>query len=607
MKHTYFLALLFSAFTTVLHAQETLIDTVYISDIRLKDAEKSQKIIRISKDELLNNPVNLSEVLRFQTPFYIRENGRGMAASPSFRGTTAQQTAFLWNGIPVNSLFLGQADVNNIGLLNYDHIAVKPGGGSISYGTGAVGGSVHLNNSLSFNKGFNGDLFAEYGSFETLNSSVKLNYNTDKVSFQLNTAYTESENDYEVPALQYVNRNGKYRQQSFGLSSGYRFNTGNVLYFHSQMSDGLRYFPVFFEEDTKTKYLTQGFRSLLHWDHQNQHFSNHLKLAFLEEQFRHFADIEKTESTGSGGQLFMVKNDASWTRIKNLVLILQTEFQHQKAEGFQSGKSNPKRNLGAAALVVKKQWGKSIYTEGAIRKDFIENMNSPLLFSFGSQIKAAPFYTIKLNISKNFRIPTFNDLYWEPGGNPDLKPEHSVQIELGNEFQYKNFTVEIVPYYLRVSDLIQWMPGNTIWTPFNTNEAESYGAEVYGNFFAKIGNHQLKLKSAYTYTLSKDLETQKSLMYVPKHKFSGTASFMTKFGSIFIQGMFTGLTFTSTDENRRTALNPSTVINAGVQITLSPHLQLGIRANNIFNEVYQTSQHYPMPFRNFGISLRSQF
>lgn len=85
MKHTYFLALLFSAFTTVLHAQETLIDTVYISDIRLKYAEKSQKIIRISKDELLNNPVNLSEVLRFQTPFYIRENGRGMAASPSFR------------------------------------------------------------------------------------------------------------------------------------------------------------------------------------------------------------------------------------------------------------------------------------------------------------------------------------------------------------------------------------------------------------------------------------------------------------------------------------------------------------------------------------------
>ena len=36
-------------------------------------------------------------------------------------------------------------------------------------------------------------------------------------------------------------------------------------------------------------------------------------------------------------------------------------------------------------------------------------------------------------------MPTFNDLYWEGSGNPDLKPESSYQAEIGNEFIYKEF------------------------------------------------------------------------------------------------------------------------------------------------------------------------
>ena len=101
-----YLGYFFSFFSIITFSQERVIDTVIIFDKHINQANKSQKIIKISFEDFTKNTTNLSDVLRFQTPVYIKENGRGMVSSPSFRGTTAQQTAFVWNGINVNSMFL---------------------------------------------------------------------------------------------------------------------------------------------------------------------------------------------------------------------------------------------------------------------------------------------------------------------------------------------------------------------------------------------------------------------------------------------------------------------------------------------------------------------
>ena len=180
-------------------AQEKAIDTVYIFDNQLKNSKKFHKIETLNQEDLLKNTTNLSEVLRFQSPVYIKENGRGMVSSPSFRGTTAQQTAFVWNGININSIFLGQGDVNNLNLLGYDQLEVKSGGGSVIYGSGAIGGTIHLNNELSFNKGFRSSLFVEGGSYNTINTFLKTSYSDDQLSIKVSGNFVKSDNDYEVP------------------------------------------------------------------------------------------------------------------------------------------------------------------------------------------------------------------------------------------------------------------------------------------------------------------------------------------------------------------------------------------------------------------------
>ena len=54
-------------------AQEQAIDTVFIFDKQLNSSKKFQKITLLQEDDLLRNTTNLSEVLRFQSPVYIKE------------------------------------------------------------------------------------------------------------------------------------------------------------------------------------------------------------------------------------------------------------------------------------------------------------------------------------------------------------------------------------------------------------------------------------------------------------------------------------------------------------------------------------------------------
>ena len=132
----------------------TRLQTVYVADNTLKKFSNSQRVFVLNDSIIAKNQLSLTSLLNFNSPIYFKENGLGMVSSPSFRGTTAQQTAVIWNGININSQLNGQTDFNVISTSNYNTIAVRSGGGSVIYGSSAIGGSVHLNNELEFKNQF---------------------------------------------------------------------------------------------------------------------------------------------------------------------------------------------------------------------------------------------------------------------------------------------------------------------------------------------------------------------------------------------------------------------------------------------------------------------
>ena len=102
-------------------------------------------------------------------------------------------------------------------------------------------------------------------------------------------------------------------------------------------------------------------------------------------------------------------------------------------------------------------------------------------------------------------MPTYNDLFWEGSGNPDLKPETSYQAEIGNEFFTKNFSVSLTTYYNSIKDLLRWVPTEGTggaWSPENTDKVRAYGAEILLEWRPKIENNPFKVNGTYAYTVS---------------------------------------------------------------------------------------------------------
>ncbi|SEH29045.1 TonB-dependent receptor plug domain-containing protein [Chryseobacterium culicis] len=602
------LVLLFSSYGCFLFGQEKAIDTVYVFDNQMNRVKLFHPIKTITAEDAEKNSSNLSELLRFQSQVFIKENGRGAVSSPSFRGTTAQQTAFVWNGININSNFLGQGDINNIALFGYDQIGIKAGGGSVIYGSGAIGGSIHLNNTLDFNKGFQGSLFSEVASFNTYNNFVKGSYSNDKLSFKASGNYSVSENNYEVSDLNYINRNGNYYNTTFNVGASYKVTNDHKISWQSQFFDSSQHYPVYEETGTKTKYKTQSVRSLLSWDWNRAKFSNSLKAAYTEENFQYFGSLNQPKSSGGTGKNYIFKNDFNYFLNSKWNFNVIGEFQVNKGEGYQSGISNVSRNVGSISGLLRYFATKDLRFEGGFKKDFVEDVKSPLMYSFSGKWRAAKWYDVSVNVSKNFRFPSFNDIYYEPGGNKDLRPETSTQVDMTNEFKAGDFRLTLSPYYMNITDLIVWLPTALgYWQAYNINKSESYGLESQLSFSKQLGKHKIYANAGYYYAKSIDKETGLQRPYVPMHRGNANLDYEYGFFRFFAQALLNGVTYTTSDEKRSEAIDPYFLLNMGASATLAKKYTLGFKVNNLTDTYYKTVSFYPLPKRNYSVYATIHF
>jgi iron complex outermembrane receptor protein len=607
------LLLLCSSFGGFLFGQEKAVDTVYIFDSQMKKVKLFHPVRTITPKDIEKNSTNLSELLRFQSSIYIKENGRGAVSSPSFRGTTAQQTAFVWNGININSSFLGQGDVNNIPLFGYDQIDIKAGGGSVVYGSGAIGGSIHLNNILDFNSGFKASVYSEAASFDTYNNFAQAAFSNEKLSVKVSGSYITSQNDYKVPEFVvgntgFHNTNGRYYNTSVNIGVAYKIADHQTISWQNQTFDASQHYPIFELNGNKTKYKAQTLRSLIAWDINKNNLSNSLKMAYTEDNFQYFADLNQPKASGADGKNYIFKNDFNYFITPKININAIGEFQMNKGKGYGSGLETVSRNVGSLSGLIRYFATKDLRFEAGIKKDFVEDISSPLLYSFSGKWNAVKWYHVGINFSKNFRYPSFNDLYWQPGGNLDLVPETSVNIDMNHEFSFGDFKIALSPYYMDIKNLINWLPTSLgYWAPFNTYRVESYGLESQVTWNKTFGKHALRLDGGYTYSKSVNKDTDLQRMYVPMHKAVGNIEYGYSLFKVYAQGMFNGLTYTTSDEKRSAAIDPYFILNAGISASLFKKYTLGFKVNNVTDTYYQTVSLYPMPKRNYSVYATINF
>lgn len=581
------------------------LEEVVLSDVHLFRNSETNTVQVLNDSVLQQNPPTLTSVLKFNSPIYFRENGPGMVASASFRGTTASQTAVVWNGININSQFTGQTDFNTILTSGYEHVAIRAGGGSVLYGSGAIGGSVHLNNRFRFNNGFNNEVRLRYGSFDTWFANIDSEFSTEKLSLQLNIARHDSQNDFPYPNSEKNNENGDYSNTGINAAVAYLLNSSNSFRFYSSYYDGERGFSGTLTAPSRSKYEDLNSRNLLEWKSYFDEFTSTLRLAYLDEYYKYFENRNSDNFSYGRAKTGVVKYDLEYDLNHDKKIFALLEYQSTAGEGTNL-QGSQKRNTGSAGLLFTHNLYPLKY-EISARAEFSDRYDSPLLFSAGASYAVSGDYLVKVNISRNYRIPTFNDLFWQSGGNLDLEPEKSLQAEVGQELQISNLQLKLTAYIIDTEDLLRWVPSTDgIWRPENTEKARNYGVEVTADWSRNWNGHLLNFSSTYAYIQALDQKTAKQLIYVPEHKVTASAGYGFGRFSSYFQMLYNGKVFTSSDN--RYSLDSYMVGNTGIGYALvRKKLELDLEVQNIFKVSYQSMPSRPMAGRSFFSTLTFKF
>ncbi len=606
-KQVFIIFLIFGCSYTAFAQLDSIqnLDEVVLSDIKLSRYASGYKITVLNDSIIEKNQWSLTSLLRFNSTIYFKENGYGMVSSPSFRGTNASQTAVIWNGININSQLNGQVDFNTINTSNYNSVEIRSGGGGVQYGSGAIGGTVHLSNQLKFQKHTNHKLGLGYGSFETKNLNYGFSKGTNRWSVDAAVTYVDSENNYKYLGTGKTNINGEFDNLSVNFNAGYLLNDKNVLKLYHQTFYGNRQFSGTLVAPSKNKYEDKNYRSLLEWVFFNKNYSSKIKFAHLLEEFKFFEN--KDSDRYSLGRVNSFIANHNFDLKINKTLDLRTILEASKYIGEGDSFGNPSRENFSATALLKHQLTERFIYGINIRKDFTTDFNSPLVFAMDVDYRLTNFYSWKFNVSKNYRVPTFNDLFWQPGGNLNLVPESSYQIDFGQALAYKFASARLNGYYIRTKDMIQWVPDNRgLFRPQNINEVVNYGLEVELELKNKIGEHFFNLSSNYSYTISENEATKKQLIYVPFHKINLNFGYAYKNFEFTYQHLFNGEVSIIGGQ-----LDGFNVDNLGVSCIIPwskvMASTINFNLNNLYNTAYQNVALRPMPNRNYQLQLTLNF
>ncbi len=560
--------------------------------------------VSVLKDSL-NTVQNLNDILQENENIYFKQYGNGMVSSISFRGSGAQHTAVYYNGIPINSSLNGQTDFNTISANNYNQIDVKKGGGSSVLGSGAIGGAINLQDNITYNLENKTNLNFGFGSYKTIKSALVNEFSNDTFYNKTSASLYQSDNDYPFLNNNLKNENGEFKNHHVKTVFGYKLNSKNQFEAFLKYSYNNRNLSRTITTPSNAKLIDKNYRFITSWKYKKIGYNSALKLAFLQENYQYYFDKNQENYSYGNAKNYILKYDFNY-RIHTKTRLIGGIFNNLAiANG--SNLVSKTTNVFEAFSLLHYRANSKIKTNISIRKGFSSIYKIPFIYAFDGKIDFSKKIHLKINHNTNYRLPTFNDLYWNPGGNPNLKPEFSTSSEINLHVNTKNIDFNIGSYFTKSKNLIQWQPvTNTFWKPFNIQNVEIFGSEFQATYKTKIKQNLFKLNTQLSYTISKDTALDKELIYTPNILATNSITYQYNSWFLFVNQRYNGKVYT-TSSNTNT-VSDYFLYNLKLSKTIKKYnINITLKWNNIFNKEYQIIAFRPMPNQNFEVSLNYKF
>ncbi|OFY62689.1 MAG: hypothetical protein A3H98_06040 [Bacteroidetes bacterium RIFCSPLOWO2_02_FULL_36_8] len=607
--------------------------TITLQEVNIFSLRNRQFSAGIKTDKMDSSVIglhvnrSLAELMQFESNLFVKSYGPGNISVTSFRGGSAQHTAVLWDGINLNNPMTGQLDLTTVPGFFLEEVEIQHGGAGALWGSGSVGGTVHLKSSpIKKKSGTSVSFGASAGSFSNFTQNIMCIITQKRKSSTFKIFNASAKNDFEnddsYKKLFYgasvtqknptVNQNGVLNENTFHINA----KQSATLSLWYQKIDKLRPVSIYDSLNFENQ-NDRSFRVNSSWKKSTHKILYVIRGAYLNENMRYKDDLRMINSNHQANSFIMEEETKLSFSDRHSILIGINNTYLQ----LNSTEYDMNSTLNRVALFSSYRFNafndKFIFNFSA-RKEYAFQNNSPLTWSAGIDYRTFDWLLLKAMSSRVFRFPTINDRYWSPGGNAGLLPEDGYGHEIGCKLQFvdkKNkteFLAEPVLFTRTVKNWIIWLPSGNYWSPQNLMEVWSRGMETSFKLNVKTGKWQSKFSLLTNYILStnekskveNDYSVGKQIIYVPMYSGNGTATLIFRKVSLSIQEQYIRYRYTSTDNTEY--LNPYwlTRLVASYELFFKTYcFTVSGSIDNLFNENYQIVRSWQMPFRNYQVGL----
>ncbi|MDR7129000.1 iron complex outermembrane receptor protein [Algoriphagus sp. 4150] len=601
-------------------------DTIPLAEVEvyapaLDKFAQGQKVINWTKNELeAYQGRSLGDILQERSPVFVRQYGAGMIASPSFRGTSAGHTAVFWNGLPINSPSLGQSDLSILPISSVDQVSVQFGNAGALFGNEAIGGSVHLGTNSEFGKGLQAGISQQIGSFGLFNTSGFAGFSSKNFSSKTKIYREFSKNNFPYKDLgqfgtpEVKEDHAQVEQIGIVQDLAWNISTANQLKTAFWWNKTNREVQPVMGSHTKDRQEDQAFRVAIDFFHFEEKSVWNLKTGVVRNEQLFNASQNNSTQYFLGGDWdqeisgkWTSKLGARYTLTKGDLSTYQAD--DKRIELYQSTKFSATDKLSFALNL------RQLVYSGTFAP-FTPNLGAEWSFwNAGSQT-----LQLKTSLGKGFKVPTLNDRFWNPGGNPDLLPEESLSGEIGLTWSNNgklNWTQGLTYYKMSVDNWIIWLPKGSFWTPENIKKVSNQGLEYQGSLAVRFLSWDWELTTSYTYSEAvttkgadeNDQSVGKQLPYTPQHQANGKVQVKKSGFTSSIGTYFVGERSVTADNPRM--MSSFQLFNFGMgydRLELGKvHFPVSFQVNNLLNTDYQVLYLRAMPGRSYQFNLSILF
>jgi len=535
-------------------------------------------------------PKSVAELLKVTAGIDIASNGGPAQVTSVFvRGTNSTHTLFLVDGVRIDTVTgSGGASVHDIPTYQIERIEIVKGPRAAMYGSDAVGAVIQI-----FTRNLeSGNVQAaiEYGSNNYIFAGITAGVShgegstTFSVSREKSDGYDVTNNNFAVD-----DDKDESERTNLSLKGQQRLNDEIVFNWVGRYDDG----SYDYDGNSQWTVLAPGQKYKKHLlstglSYNQQQWSHAASIAQYQEKQTRLGDYPANNKTKRN----QVNYDATYLSNYGLSYNFGGQFYQDKYQGSSSfnGQSRDTKNAFIGALYENEH----LISELSLRYNDVENTGSKTTYnvSLGYDLNDSIFASI--NYGTGFKTPTLYQLYDSWSGNENLALETSKSWEFLLRTNILGAKTELSYFQLDFDNLLDY--DYSTFSFANIADAGIKGAEL--NVSKSLD--ALELSANYAYTDTEDKSTGTQLSRRARHKANIEASY--NWDKVSLTGIYS-YNGTRFDAFSNTSLSPYNTLDISGNYQISDSWKLQVKANNIFDEDYETAPGYTTPGAEYFLQV----